>query len=202
MALTLKFCHSTTSDCKAILFKDTTGAYNAISNTTGYGYPNPELTEFNTPGKVEIIITKPDNTKVTYPVTDDFPTINEELIYQITASSLGYSDKIIDGMYTIQYKLTDGNDAVVKTSMTFFYSCELNCKINRILADSVKFQMNCENCNNGINENIQKLGMITTLYKGLCSMSSCGTNITKINEALSNLQTLVSEYDTEDCGCN
>jgi hypothetical protein len=62
--------------------------------------------------------------------------------------------------------------------------------------------MNCDDCNQEINDNLMNALMINTLYKGLCAMSGCGTATLKINNALENLQTLVAEYDIENCNCN
>lgn len=197
MALDLKFCYSSGSDCKSFLIKDETGAYDAVTNIGGYGDPNLEIADVDL---TEIIVTKPDDSKVTFNPAI-FPTTNMELIYVINAASLGYTSVIEDGLYTIKYKLTDINNVVYKTSKTFLFTCSLACKIQNILADSVKFQMNCDDCNSGINENLEKAMMIQTLYDGLCAMSQCGTSSTKINEALDNLQTMVSEYDLENCNC-
>jgi CRISPR/Cas system CMR-associated protein Cmr1 (group 7 of RAMP superfamily) len=197
--LSLSFCYKNATDCKSILFKEETGLYNVDSNPTGWGLPNSELTDIV---KAELIITKPDDSQITIDISSKFPTVNTELIWQITAEDLGYSETIDSGLYTLMYKLTTNITTYIHTSKTFLYSCKLHCQIQNILADSVKFQMNCDNCNSGINENILKALQIDTMYNGLCAMSACGTSTIKIKNALENLETLVSEYDVEDCNCS
>lgn len=199
MALSISFCYKNASDCKSILFKESTGEYNADSNDTGWGTPN---TDISTITKAELIITKPDDTQVTIDISSKFPTINTELIWQITAEDLGYTETIDSGLFTIMYKLTTDSVTYIHTSRTFLYSCKLHCQIQNILADSVKFQMNCDDCNSGINENILRALQIDTMYNGLCAMAACGTSTIKIKNALENLETLVSEYNVEDCNCS
>jgi hypothetical protein len=204
MALSLSFCYKNASDCKSILFKESTGEYNATTNLTGWGTdgsgePN---TDISTITAAVLIITKPDDTQVTIDVSSKFPTINTELVWQITAGDLGYESSIEDGLYTLTYKLTTDTNTYIHVSKTFLFSCTLDCKIKKILADSVKYQMNCDDCNQEINDNLMNALMINTLYKGLCAMSGCGTATLKINNALENLQTLVAEYDIENCNCN
>jgi hypothetical protein len=61
--------------------------------------------------------------------------------------------------------------------------------------------MNCDDCNSNINENILEAVKLSTMFNGLLYMSECGTSTIKIKNALENLQTLVSEYDVENCNC-
>lgn len=198
MALALKFCYKPAPSCDSILFRDTTGAYDAVTNETGYGSPNTAIADITA---AVLIITKPDDTQVIIDLYDTFPTINTELIHQITADDLGYASVIEDGLYTFTYKLTTNENTYIHTTQTLLFSCTLNCQIKKILADSVKFQMNCDDCNSEINENIFQAVKLSTMFDGLLSMSGCGTSTLKIKNALENLQTLVSEYDVEDCNC-
>jgi hypothetical protein len=196
--LSISFCYKNSTDCNSILFKESTGAYNSESNDTGWGAPNILIADIQA---AVLIITKPDDSQVTIDISSKFPTTNTELIWQITAEDLGYTDSIEDGLYTITYKLTTDSNTYIHTSKTFLYSCILDCQIKKILAESVKYQMNCDDCNSDINENIYNAMKIHALYVGLCAMSGCGTSTIKIKNALENLQTLVSEYDVENCNC-
>lgn len=200
MSLQLSFCYTNSSDCKSILFKESTGTYNVDTNPGGWGTPNTDIADIVS---AELVITKPDGDEVTITLDSAlFPTTNENIIYKISAESLGYSSTIETGLYNIKYKLTKNDDTIVSTNRTFLYACTMLCQINKILADSVKFQMDCDNCNNGINEDIQNAMLLKTLYEGVCAMSECGTATTKINNALTNLKTLINNYDaTGDCGC-
>lgn len=198
MALALNFCYKPAPSCDSILFKESTGAYDSVTNPNGWGAPNTEIAEITA---AVLIITKPDDTQVTIDVWDTFPTTNTELIWQITAEDLGYTTTMEDGLYTITYKLTTDTTTYIHVTKTLLFSCTLNCQIKKILADSVKFQMNCDDCNSDINENILEAIKLSTMFNGLLYMSECGTSTIKIKNALENLQTLVSEYDVENCNC-
>ena len=41
MALQVKYCVPQSCDCKELVYDETTGVYNVVTNPTGYGTPNP-----------------------------------------------------------------------------------------------------------------------------------------------------------------
>ena len=84
--------------CRSLLFTDTTGTYNAETNTGGYGTPNPDYSDIGS----TLIVATLDNGQVVE--IDDFIPTAEEPSYTITGSVLGYGDNVIaPQVVNIQY---------------------------------------------------------------------------------------------------
>lgn len=154
MALELKFNLCQSSTCTRLVFTDQTGAYNAITNTTGYDelaeiVANPATTDFET---AELEITTPDNSVYTFDTTgslisgpfydplfpgDTFPNADPEIEYYIGASDLGYgSGKLKDGIYKAVYTIQIGGDLPQTYTVTkyFLFTCLAECCVDKLYA--------------------------------------------------------------------
>ena len=86
MALELDISACPKHGCHSIILNETTGAYDATLNNTGWGAPNPLTSD---PTTWSIIITLPDETIVTITDPVGLPTADDSLEYEITLAALG-----------------------------------------------------------------------------------------------------------------
>lgn len=137
------------TECKNILFSETTGAY-SIFNTTGWGTPNPEL---STVYSAELSITTPTSDTFIFDLlaTTEFPTINSSVEYSIPYSSLGFSTGLVDGEYTFVYNVmvdtTESEREPIYATYTktkkFYITCNLDCCINKLLLNIEDVKCDC-----------------------------------------------------------
>jgi len=123
MALALSFSIVERNDNKVLTITDTTGIYNAVTNLTGWGAPNPEVTDITAVGGLYpltliITITTSDGTETVYDAIDLHSlvathTTVANLVFPLNCSllisgtvALGTSDdEFPDGIYKMNYIL-------------------------------------------------------------------------------------------------
>ena len=104
MALQQSFEMNRASDGLSIIITDTTGAYNATTNPTGYGGVNPSASDF-TALAIDIFLPDPvtlQPSTTAIPITAIFPTLpsDSQGTYTITSTALlGSSSVLGDGLY-------------------------------------------------------------------------------------------------------
>lgn len=105
--------------CGSFDFTDTTGAYNADTNTGGYGNPNPSYDDIT---ETEIVIV---TNKGTTTITDWKPTAESQTL-NINAHTLGFpSDVITDQIVTITYSVyTAGKCRVGYKQSDVLFDCQ------------------------------------------------------------------------------
>lgn len=115
MAVVLNFSPSDRPD--RIVFNETTGAYDAVTNTTGWGAPNEVVgdavsatLQFGVPGLTDLI---------EIDVSDDLPTTNTSLNLSISAEDLGISH-ITSGVWKIIYTVVTGTTTYTTTKYWWF----------------------------------------------------------------------------------
>ena len=130
MALELK--HNISSSKTAILAFDVIGAFDAVDNLTGWNAPNKTTAEID---RAEIIVTIPNNiTPVTIDVFPTFPTIDDELEFEITAIDLGLED-IRSGIYLTEYKVFDDDtQEEFSHKLCSLLTCDIQCDIDKLAA--------------------------------------------------------------------
>lgn len=109
--------------CTKIVFRETTGAYNASTNTGGYGAPNPSVGSVT---GAELVVTPPTGNAFVVDMTaEGWPTTNEDLEFEVPI------DSYEDGIWTFQYSVVSG-DMYTATKTSIFY-CNIKCCINTLL---------------------------------------------------------------------
>ena len=132
MALELKFSVCITDNCKAINFRDTTGIYDATTNTGGWG---DTVNTTDATGE-SLIVTNPGGT--TYPSFDldalGFPTDNAYLPKEIKASDIDSSlTSFTDGFWKFTYVVETAGGTYNQTK-TFFFYCNIKKQVNALIA--------------------------------------------------------------------
>ncbi len=200
MALEVNISVSQNSSCKSFAVYDITGPYNSISNPTGYGGTNLDLTDLDS---AQLIVTPP-GSSTTYtidlavPITT-IPSESSDVRHIISNTDVGLSsaDSLSDGLWTVEYlvNITDssspsGTTQVTATATCFFY-CTVKCCVDKLVA-AVDFESCCT----------EPFDMMTTIraYIALRSLKlavACN-KVNKANAILARLQKLCL---TSSCNC-
>lgn len=179
-------------NCTVISISETTGIYNALLNTGGYGAPNPLTSDVTL---TTIVITRPDGTLVTITNPIGFPTSNTTLEYQIPVATINSTwNKIQDGLYTFVYSVTIASVVYSVTKYELF-TCNSECCVAKLWA-KVANNTNCS-CDDFT---ITNASYTNALLKGLLAAKGCG-NITAINNLLTKLNKICAST-SGNCGCN
>lgn len=175
-----------TKNCKNIVLTETTGEYNATTNTGGWSSPetssNPDSSNVT---RTVIDITVPSGTTYTFD-TDEVapgiipfpdPTGTEEFV--LLSSQLGKStdEKLDDGEYTITltfYGDISTNTYTETVTKKFIFTCQTRCCADSLFHDAA--QSDCTDCKK---PKIDKALEVESLLKQIDYAASCG----KINMA-------------------
>ena len=122
MAVEVKFTICEESNCESINFRELTGAYNASTNTTGWGAPNEVVGDAVS---ATLVLKSPSG--VTYSSIDmlalSYPTVDSFAQTEILASTVDSSlTTFADGFWTITYSVTTGTTTYTQTKTFFLYS--------------------------------------------------------------------------------
>ena len=124
MALTLNFTVTERGDNKLLTVTDTTGVYNGVTNLTGWGAPNPAVTDVDaTPDTLtlDIVFTGSDGSVTSYDTVElytefgPFTTV-ADLVFPLDCTMLlddgvaigTADDEFPDGLYQITYSWRKG----------------------------------------------------------------------------------------------
>lgn len=134
MAVSLDFSYLQSNDRKTIEITDTTGEYDAVSNTGGWGTPNPDpstdvvAATATTVAKYHVLLdityTDSGGTETTYDTIDLYSEFTSEfaagygMVYTLTMAHFEESgvavgtadDEFPDGIYDITYSITNATD--------------------------------------------------------------------------------------------
>jgi len=174
--------------CDSVIFTELTGAYDALTNTGGYGSPNPATSDFST---VELII-KDELNSVTYDSIDlssNFPS-SSVLSQTINVSDLELSSvnagltKFADGKYSFTYKITTSGGTVYQHQVTKMSLCTIMCNIKNLAAKV----LDCDCCtSNTSRDKLREIysDYLALLYSGYClTNSKVSSYLTLINNKL------------------
>lgn len=219
MALSISCEGSFSADGEQMFFSDTTGAYNAVSNPTGYGAPNPASTTVTTFQVICNWISA--GTIVTYNFTVSSGTITvasvtdgEGTVYNCLADLAStafpivdpnfldltdtFDDAIVlptlaDGQFKLTYKVVSASvPFTYTTSTTFFRMVDLCCCLANLRLEA---QPDCE-CSDSI---ISRANMVDYWIKS----ALCAVDTGKSNETALEYFTKAQELCDSDCGsCN
>ena len=177
--------------CSAIILNETTGVYDADLNPGGYGAPNIAVGDVT---ETHIFVTLPDGTIVDITDPVGLPTSDSELEYEITASALDM-DNIEDGLYVIEYTVTDGITTYTTGTKYFLYSCNVDCCVSKMFA-KIATVTSCQ-CDDVI---IKNALYASALLAGMKSAAGCG-NRSAVTKILTKLQSICG-FSTSNCGCS
>ena len=200
--LKVSFSTCESSNCRYFTITDTIGVYNSISNPGGWDASeaaNPAASEVN---EVTITVVTPAGVTYTFdstsalPTTDYLPDVTGLSAYPILYSSLGYSDKITDGIYeiTVTYAGDFGiNEYEESNTCEVLLTCQINCCIDKLAKEIAKSQ--CLDCKK---EAIEKLETAQRYIKAAKDATACGmSNLAKLNLAAA--QWYCNERNCKSC---
>lgn len=181
MALSLDFEICLKDNCTKLSVTDKTGAYEANTNTTGWGSPNLAGSAITT--ATITIGTQEETVTATIP---DTPT-QDFTFPDITL------DATADGSYDVTYEVTDGTTTISETK-TFFLDCAIQCCIYKKVVTAIDVA-DC-NCDQDIS---YELFLLTKLAAMQAAADGC--DFAKATTYLTDLQKLCTT-STSDCGCS
>lgn len=194
MATKLNFSICAKNNCKEFEFAELTGLYNATTNTTGWGAPNATI---GTTTSADLQVFLPGNTTVTpdftfdlFAETPSWPTTDDTQIYTIYNTTLGYSGRVIDGIWKFVY-LVVADDVTYKQTKYIATTCNLQCCVSGLFADIDDFECDC------MQGQIDRALTAMAIFEAMEAAAACG-NITKFDKLKSMLQRMCT--NTNCCG--
>lgn len=141
--LQVSFSELQSANRKGIVFTDTTGAYDVVSNPDGYGSPNATIAQIS---QANLYITDTGGTLHTVNVYPTFPSaLNASFTVNNTDLGLTANDVLPDGFYTVRYEVqgTTGtqNGVLSSVSKKVLLSGGLDCCVRKLAA---KGDCNCK----------------------------------------------------------
>lgn len=194
LELSINICQS--RDCTGLEFTETTGAYNATSNTTGWGAPNADLGDVVT-ATLTISGDEMSSDSVFDMVAEGFPTDDSDVIFDISNADLsfGAASPITDGVYEFLYEITTATTSYEVSVVKLFY-CNIQCQVNSMLAD---LQVSDPDCNDCTKEESSKEALLAWTYlQSLKHAAECGDE-SRFTKILKILRKIVLN---QDCNCH
>jgi hypothetical protein len=160
MSLQLGISLCQTNNCKIIKLSETTGAYDSVTNPTGWdstaaSNPGIWVDEENYVTQTEIEFTLPDDTIVTFDEdyvdgTSVFPNTDSTIEKSYTKYDFGgtSSDPFVDGIYSIRYWVEYYYLNVLTSSevtQSFLLTCQTRCCIDKLFNIAAQ-TMDCDSC--------------------------------------------------------
>lgn len=176
----INFSAHESCDSQNIVFTDTTGSYDAVTNVTGWGAPNSTLGMIQ---DAEIVVIDPTGTQynIEWGVFGSFLPNSTNGSFMINMSMLGGTagTTMTQGLYQIEYRILVAEDLSAGTWLSvrkymFCYST-IKCCVHKMLA---ALDM-CDDC--PCDSEKQTALEAYTLYKAMLYASSCGS-ITKADK--------------------
>lgn len=193
MAVVVNFEIEQSDNAKKLIFKETTGLYDALLNTDGWETPNDTAVG----GTATLTITPPGGTATEYDSTDiaglaSFPTSNAALELEITTDDLntGEDAKHADGVWTFLYTVTAASTTVYTVEHKVFISGSIRCCVYKKLAAIDTVDCDCDST-----EKSYALQAFT-YYRSLIANAACG-NEDKYTELLALTNKLCSTNKCE-----
>lgn len=185
--LSFEICQSST--CGSLIFKETTGAFNANTNPNGWGAPNEDTTDALT---AELAIQLADGSTYTIDLkaTTFFPTTDTTFEYLINGSDIGYDGQIDDQIISFTYTVTTSTETYTQTVVQGFY-CQAECCVNKMFVD-LDFECDC------IKDEMDSALKAFAILQGLKYSANCG-NATNFNNLLAQLNKLCAGSSCASC---
>jgi hypothetical protein len=170
---------------------ETTGAYNATSNLTGWGAPNDTLASA-TSAELQITLASGNIYTIDLLATTYFPTDDTTFEYALANSDFGYTDdsKIDDQIIDFKYTVVANGTTYTQNIKQAFY-CQVQCCVKSMVAD---IDVECD-CAKDKMDNYLKAKV---LLDGLIYNANCG-NVIYFNNILTQLQKLCLNNNCQNC---
>ena len=190
MSIVLNFEICQANGCKDLIFSETTGKYNDVYNTGGYGPPNET---FDTAQSATLTITNPSGVITSIDlVPEGFPT--DDIVadgYTISSSTV-----LPDGMYTFVYTVVYDYRGVIITytkSISKLFYCNAECCVNQMLSN---LNLTCDCCET--DENIKNYYKAWTFLQALKNAAQCG-DVTSFTSILKIITKLCKNNNCKTC---
>jgi hypothetical protein len=193
MALTVKSCVILSDDCTSIYFFDKTGIYNASTNPTGYGAPNPAIGDFAS-ATLSVTIAGA-TTPIVVNVFADLPSNNVDAAYELTAAACGLT-VFPDGLTRVTYTIVTKIDVTYTTTQLFLVDCDIECCIEKKKLEIAKDPDSC-GCGCG-DKKILNMLYLEALLEAAQAATCCG-DVKSVNDIVSILKTKCSSTNCSNC---
>jgi hypothetical protein len=187
MALLYTISACSNDNCSVVNVFDTTGLYNAIANTGGWGAPNPDISTATSstlqvmyPGSILPVTI---NTYPTLPNITNTP-------YQLNPGGINMPN-FPDGQYQFISTIV-ANSVTYMANTTIYLTCGVTCCVRNMIATATQ-DINC--CTS--DTQVMAAQKAQLLLAGIIANAKNG-NYTAANNALAQLQIICSG---SDCGC-
>ncbi len=188
-APTLKYCIVESDDATAFTVQETTGAYDASTNTTGWNAPNYTLASVTaatiTLSQLTDAATNTYTDAVAVSVYPTLPNITDTLV-ELTAEDFDYGTDATfpDAVYKIIYTVTSSSGAITPVTQYRAFTSLLDCQIKQ-LADQVSI-CSC-NCS-GLEAQLKDI----YFWRRLLSAAICCANIPAIMKYIEKLNNMLA----------
>lgn len=191
MSVNLSFEICQSSDCTKLTFVETTGSYNAISNTGGWGTPNEDHTDAET-AVLTVLLASGNTYTIDLFDTGYFPTDNTQFEFDLTNEDFGYisGSAIDDQIINFTYTVTTATSIYTANYQQAFY-CQVQCCVMSMFAD---IDVDCDCSKDKIDSALQAYALL----KGLIYSANCG-NKTYFNNILAQLNKLCLNSNCQNC---
>jgi hypothetical protein len=189
MAITLQFNICEYSGCSKLVFTDTTGAYNATNNPSGYGTPNDTISS----ATAELVVTLANGRQNTITLTG-FPTTDKTKEFYITAQDLGYGvdEQIEDQRIHFIYKVTTDQSNVLTQDYQQGFYCLVECCVR---AMSLDIDTSCDDC---IKSSMDRILEAQVMLQGLKYTANSGHTAT-FDKTLAQLKKKCLNQNCQNC---
>jgi hypothetical protein len=215
MGLQLSILPKISTDAKKLIFTETTGIY-SVTNTTGWGSPNPLISECqtvgSTPGAILTVLTPDDNfiTMFSYDPSlggTQFPETTglqeKNLYYYSSGYTTTYNAtatpvNMPDGVYTFTYTINSVNyvskiATIYSTTYYLLVTTGVACCVDKLF--HLASQADCTDCKN---EKLSKALEAESYLKAAEYANACGKN-NMAAKHLSKAQWICSEQNCLNC---
>jgi hypothetical protein len=188
LELNINVCLS--SSCRWFIFSETTGAYNVTTNPTGWGTPNPDLTDVTS---CTLLVTDPNANETTFDLfsTTLYPNTDSSVTYNLINTDFNITGDLTDGIWTFTYtcETPEGTYTVTKKRLV---ACSIKCRI-----EALKLKIRESDC--GCDEEfILKVAKLELLLDAAENAASCGYE-TRVTNLLDMINKLLAKKC--NCGC-
>jgi len=171
---------------------DCTGEYVPTLNDTGFGAPNPELTDVTSSS---LQITFPDGTVYTYDTSAILPDVSGQWQYLTYTGITGQTEgAFVDGYYVFNYTVNTATETFTFEAHKLFCN-NIDCVISNKYAD-FSFPV-CQPCEGEQAADLCELNLMWGQLQALKAQACLGL-IDRFNNTLGILQT----YTNVDTNCN
>ena len=192
MSLVLNIQACVQTACTELLIKETTGVYNASTNTGGYGTPNPLISNVIA---ATLTITSPSGQVYTINLFDNgFPSSVTTFEYVIPMSELGNRTEIEDGQWTFLYTITTNTDTTYRVTKSYIFTCGSECCVAKLLGDLDISDCDCIDTTEDEDNYLKAFATLQSLkYAAFCG------NISEYDKILNILNKLCSNTGCKSC---